>query len=78
MSERIHDDEPDTSEGTVRTLLAAECPAWSDHPMEYVRSSGTSNAMWRLRLDDASDLVVRLPRRPHAAATVEQEVELRS
>ena len=76
VSERIHDDEPDTSEGTVRALLAAECPAWSDLPMEYVRSSGTSNAMWRLRLDDASDVAVRLPRRPHAAANVEREVEL--
>lgn len=76
MSERIHDDEPDTSEATVRTLLAAECPAWGDLPMEYLRSSGTDNAMWRLRIEDANDLVVRLPRRPNAAANVEQEMEL--
>lgn len=76
MSERIHDDEPDTSEATVRTLLAAECPAWAGVPMEYLRSSATDNAMWRLRLDGANDLVVRLPRRSHAAANVEQEMEL--
>lgn len=76
MSERIHDEEPDTGEETVRALLAAECPAWADLPMEYLRSSGTDNAMWRLHQDGDNDLVVRLPRRPHAAANVEQEMAL--
>lgn len=78
MSERIHDDEPDTSEATVRMLLAAECPGWANHPMEYLRSSGTDNAMWRLRLQSGSDLVVRLPRRPHAAEKVAEEMGLLS
>ena len=78
MSERIHDDEPDTSEATVRTLLAAERPAWANLPMEYLRSSGTDNAMWRLRLEVGDDLVVRLPRRQHAANKVEQEMQLLS
>jgi len=73
--EPIHDDEPDTSEVTVRALLAAELPALADLPMTYVCSSGTTNAMWRLRRD-GRDLVVRLPRRPHAADGVDQEVTL--
>jgi aminoglycoside phosphotransferase (APT) family kinase protein len=76
MSGRIHDDEPDTSEATVRALLAAECPVWAELPMEYLRSSGTDNAMWRLRPENGNDLVVRLPRRPHAAETVEPEMGL--
>ena len=76
VPERIHDDEPDTSEPMVRALLAAECPAWADLPMEYLRSSGTDNAMWRLRPEGGNDLVVRLPRRPNAAANVEQETYL--
>ncbi len=76
MAERIHDDEPDTSGSTVRALLGAERPEWAALPMEYVRSSGTDNAMWRLRTDTGSDLVVRLPRRPHAAGAVEREMRL--
>lgn len=46
--------------------------------MEYLGSSGTDNAMWRLRREGANDLVVRLPRRPGAAANVEQEMGLLS
>lgn len=76
MSEQIHDDEPDTSETTVRRLLAAERPEWAQLPTEYIRSSGTDNAMWRLHVDDGNDLVVRLPRRPNAAANVSQETQL--
>lgn len=60
----------------VRALLAAECPAWSDRPLTYLRTSGTSNAMWRVRLDGQADLVVRLPRRPEAAAEMAREAML--
>lgn len=82
MTERIHDDEPDTSERVVRALLAAECPKWAQARLEYLRSSGTDNAMWRIRLGrDVGggagadrDVVVRLPRRPQAAAGVLQEI----
>ena len=74
MSERIHDDEPETSEQVVRTLLHAECPRWSDSPIEYLTTSGTDNAMWRVRLNGQPDVVVRLPRRPDAAAGVEHEI----
>jgi aminoglycoside phosphotransferase (APT) family kinase protein len=76
VSERIHDQEPDTSELTVRALLSAECPQWSALPMDYVRTSGTDNAMWRLRVERGEDLVVRLPRRPYAAEHVEQEMNI--
>ncbi len=70
MSERIHDDEPDTSEPVVTSLLQAECPQWAHSPIEYLATSGTDNAMWRVRVDDGPDLVVRLPRRAAAAAGV--------
>ncbi len=73
MSDRIHDDEPDTSERVVRTLLRAECPQWAALPIEYLATSGTDNAMWRVRTDGEADVVVRLPRRPGAAAGVDQE-----
>jgi len=74
VNERIHDDEPDTSEPIVRALLKAECLPWSESPIEYIETSGTDNAMWRVRLDNEPDVVARLPRRPHAASGVRQEM----
>ena len=74
MSDRIHDDEPDTGETVVRALLAAECPDWSDRPLTYLQASGTDNAMWRVALDGEPDVAVRLLRRPGAAANVEAEI----
>jgi aminoglycoside phosphotransferase (APT) family kinase protein len=76
VGHRIHDDEPDTGEAIVRTLLAAECPHWSGRSVEYLLNSGTDNAMWRVRVGDAADVVVRLPRRPNAAEKVAREAEL--
>ncbi len=76
MSALIHDDEPDTGESVVRSLLRTECPQWASLPIEYLATSGTDNAMWRVRVDGESDLVVRLPRRPGAAAGARQEVEV--
>lgn len=73
MSEPIHDDEPDTSAAVVHALLADECPQWAGRPIEYLSTSGTDNAMWRVRCAVGPDVVVRLPRRPHAAAGVERE-----
>ena len=74
VSERIHDDEPDTSEPVVRTLLGAECPHWAQSPAEYLKTSGTDNAMWRIRVDAGPDVVVRLPRRTGAASGVLNEI----
>jgi aminoglycoside phosphotransferase (APT) family kinase protein len=76
VAERIHDDELDPSEETVRTLLFAQCSQWSDLPITYLRTAGTDNAMWRVHVPDSADVVVRLPRRRHAAETVGQELDL--
>jgi aminoglycoside phosphotransferase (APT) family kinase protein len=70
VSERLHDDEPDTSESVVRALLRAELPHWAESQVECLATSGTDNAMWRLRTSEGPDVVVRLPRRPAAAANV--------
>lgn len=72
--ERIHDGEPDTGEHVVRTLLEAQCPEWARSHLEYLATSGTDNAMWRVHLDGEFDVVARLPRRPYAAAGVLHEV----
>jgi aminoglycoside phosphotransferase (APT) family kinase protein len=76
VSERVHDDELDTSEGTVRTLLTAQCRQWSHLPITYLRTAGTDNAMWRVRVGEGEDVVVRLPRRRHTAETLGQELHL--
>ncbi|MEY2423104.1 MAG: hypothetical protein QOI95_3171 [Acidimicrobiaceae bacterium] len=76
VSDRIHDDEPDTSEATVRALLSAQCPRWADLALTYLRTSGTDNAMWRVHVPSGADVVVRLPRRPRAAANVGQELDV--
>jgi len=73
LGERIHDDEPDTSEPVVRALLEAECPQWAQLPIQYLKTSGTDNAMWRVRIGQEPDVVIRLPRRPGAAAGVLNE-----
>ncbi len=76
VSERIHDDEPDTSEPVVRALLEAELAEWAALPLEHLATSGTDNAMWRVRVEDGPDVVVRLPRRPGAAAGVLTETSV--
>ena len=54
---------------TVRALLAAQFPQWSDLELRPIASAGTDNAI--LRLGD--DKVVRLPRVERATAQVEKE-----
>lgn len=75
MAERIHDDEVDTAEVTVRALLDAQCPQWSELPLSYLRTSGTDNAMWRIQRS-GDDVVVRLPRRARSGDTLGRELEL--
>lgn len=76
VEERIHDDEPDTGAPVVRTLLRVECPQWANLPIEYLQTSGTDNAMWRVHVDHGTDVVVRLPRRPGSASRVALETQL--
>ena len=74
--EPAQDDGPDTGEAVVRALLAAERPAWSAIPLQRIEASGTEHAMWRGRVGDGLDIVVRLPRRPGASdgAAIEHEL----
>lgn len=73
---KIHDEEPDTSEATVRSLLEDQCPEWAASPLAALHNSGTSNAMWRIDQGPETDLVVRLPRSEGAAASMETEQQL--
>ena len=72
-SERIHADEADTSETSVRMLIAAQCPHWAGAELTYQRTSGTDNAMWRIALS-SGDVTVRLPRTSGAAKGVAKEL----
>jgi aminoglycoside phosphotransferase (APT) family kinase protein len=65
----MHADEVGTDVPLVRRLLAAQFPQWADLAIEPVRSAGTDNALYRL----GNDMVVRLPRRPRTAETLEKE-----
>jgi aminoglycoside phosphotransferase (APT) family kinase protein len=76
VSERIHDDELDTSEETVRAVLSAQCRQWAELPITYLRTGGTDNAMWRVHLPRGGDVVVRLPRRRDTAEAFGRELEL--
>jgi aminoglycoside phosphotransferase (APT) family kinase protein len=72
----LHDDEPDTSEGVVRALLATECPQWANLRLQYLDTSGTQHAMWRGRVDGGDDIVVRLPRGPDGVVGADREHQL--
>ncbi len=72
MTERIHDDDVDTSEVVARALLVEQCPQWAGRPLQLLRSSGTDNTMWRL----GNDLVMRLPRMSRAVDSLRKEVEV--
>jgi aminoglycoside phosphotransferase (APT) family kinase protein len=76
MGDRIHDDEHDTTEATVRALLSAQCPEWAGLRLSYLSTSGTDNAMWRLHVPSGDDVVVRLPRRVRTTTRVGQELDV--
>ena len=75
MGDRIHDDEVDTSEATVRALLCDQLPAWADAPVTRLGGTGTTNALWRVH-GDPTDIVVRLPRMAGGAGGIDTEVAL--
>lgn len=77
MNARIHDEEFDTSETVVRALLAEQVPDLADHALEALRSTGTSNALWRVTgRDGSSAALVRLPRTAGAVRSLESELDL--
>lgn len=73
MAERIHDDETDLSEATIRSLLSAELHELADRPMRYLASSGTTNALFRISVEDGDDIALRMPRTPGASASIALE-----
>lgn len=76
VTPRIHDSEPNLSEEAVRLLLEGHLPAWADLPISYVSSSGTSNALFRIAIDDGPDAALRLPRTAGASRSIELEAAL--
>ncbi|NHA67780.1 phosphotransferase [Phycicoccus flavus] len=67
---RIHDEEADTGEDVVRSLVRSAGPAWAGLPLRPLSTSGTDHAMYRL----GDDLVVRLPRTAGAAESLVGEL----
>jgi aminoglycoside phosphotransferase (APT) family kinase protein len=68
---KMHKNEVHTDENLVRRLLAAQFPQWKDLLIQYIPSSGTDNALYRL----GDDMVVRLPRIHWAIEQVKKEHE---
>lgn len=69
----LHDDEIKADAALVTRLLADQAPAFAGMPVKQLETNGTDNWMFRLG-DTASDgPVVRLPRRPSAAAKIIKE-----
>lgn len=66
---QMHADEVYADAALVRRLLAAQFPQWARSSIRHVRSQGTDNAIYRL----GTDMAVRLPRRPSAAAQIGKE-----
>ena len=76
MTGRIHDEEVDTSEGVVRSLLTEQRPEWAGLSLEAFSTTGTSNALWRVRGIDHPDVIVRLPRTERAERSILAEQAL--
>jgi aminoglycoside phosphotransferase (APT) family kinase protein len=68
----IHDHEADTGPQVVRALLAEQWPGHAGLPLTPVGSTGTDHAMYRL----GDDLLVRMPRTPGAADSLEGELRV--
>lgn len=65
----LHDDELEIDTALVRHLLTASLPAYANLPIRPLRSSGSSNMLFRL----GEDLLARLPRQPGGSKTIEKE-----
>jgi aminoglycoside phosphotransferase (APT) family kinase protein len=69
MTPKMHDDQIDSDVDLVRSLLEAQLPQWANLAIEKVESTGTDNALYRL----GRDMVVRIPLRPSATGSIENE-----
>ena len=56
--QRMHAEEVEVNDLTVRRLLSAQFPQWADRKLHRLPDSGTDSAIYRL----GSDLGIRLPR----------------
>lgn len=70
IDSKMHADEIVINEFLVRQLLSEQFPVWADLPLTRIESMGTDNVIYRL----GTDLCVRLPRIPSAAAQLEKEL----
>lgn len=71
MAVRLHHDEVPIDGALVRSLLAAQFPAWSDWPLQLAHPPGTDKIVVRL----GTDLSVRLPRKPSAVPSLLRELQ---
>ncbi|MFW6597204.1 aminoglycoside phosphotransferase family protein [Propionibacteriaceae bacterium Y2011] len=69
---KLHHDEVDIDAGTVRALLAEQFPELVVDSLVEVEPAGTDNVNYRATAA-GQDLVVRLPRKPDAAAGIAKE-----
>jgi aminoglycoside phosphotransferase (APT) family kinase protein len=67
---KMHADELDITAELVARLIADQFPQWSTLPLRAVASAGTVSALFRL----GGDMLVRLPRRPSEALSLDQEL----
>lgn len=65
----LHRDELAIDAALVRRLVDTQLPEHADLPLSRLRSSGSSNALFRL----GDELVVRVPRQPGGSATILKE-----
>lgn len=66
---RMHADEVEITDETVRRLVAAQLPEWSGLPVRRLPPAGTDNQLFRL----GDDLLVRMPRIHWAAESATWE-----
>ena len=69
MTDPLHDDELLIDLSLVRALVDRALPECASLPLNRLRASGSSNALFRL----GDELLVRLPRQPGGSATIEKE-----
>jgi aminoglycoside phosphotransferase (APT) family kinase protein len=67
----MHDDQLTVPLAAVRELVGEQFPGWRRLPIEWVRASGTVNAIFRI----GAEFAARFPLRPGDPAAVRRELE---